>query len=153
MKNPFSACSQYCFFTKSRPLFCDLYPWDFPGKNTGVGCHFLLQGIFLTQRSKLSHALAGEFLTTKPPGKLKYDLYLPTKLFFLRPLSSQIYSYIYFFFNLWYLLLLHSYTLKIKFFELLKLCQHFCSRHSLSSIISCNWAGWVKCWLGHREYN
>ena len=31
-------------------LFC---PWDFPGKNTGLGCHchFLLQGIFLTQRS------------------------------------------------------------------------------------------------------
>ena len=26
-----------------------LYPWDFPGKNTGVGCHFLIQGIFLTQ--------------------------------------------------------------------------------------------------------
>ena len=22
--------------------------WDFPDKNTGVGCHFLLQGIFLT---------------------------------------------------------------------------------------------------------
>ena len=26
-------------------------PWDFPGKNTGLGCHFLLQGIFLTQGS------------------------------------------------------------------------------------------------------
>ena len=26
-----------------------LCPWDFPGKNTGVGCHFFLQGIFLTQ--------------------------------------------------------------------------------------------------------
>ena len=26
-----------------------LYSWDFPGKNTGVGCHFLLQGIFPTQ--------------------------------------------------------------------------------------------------------
>ena len=26
-----------------------LWPWDFPGKNTGVGCHFLLQGIFLTR--------------------------------------------------------------------------------------------------------
>ena len=25
--------------------------WDFPGKNTGVGCHFLIQGIFLTQGS------------------------------------------------------------------------------------------------------
>ena len=28
-----------------------LCPWDFPGKNIGVGCHFILQGIFLTQRS------------------------------------------------------------------------------------------------------
>ena len=28
--------------------FC---PWDFPGKNTGVGCYFLLQGIFPTQGS------------------------------------------------------------------------------------------------------
>ena len=26
-----------------------LCPWDFPGKNTGVGCHFLLQGTFPTQ--------------------------------------------------------------------------------------------------------
>ena len=29
-------------------LFC---PWDFPGKKTGVGCHFLLQGIFPTHDS------------------------------------------------------------------------------------------------------
>ena len=28
-----------------------LCPWDSPDKNTGVGCHFLLQGIFLTQGS------------------------------------------------------------------------------------------------------
>ena len=34
-----------------------LFPWDFSGKNTGVGCHcfiqgiFFLQGIFLTQGS------------------------------------------------------------------------------------------------------
>ena len=26
-----------------------LCPWDSPGKNTGVGCHFFLQGIFQTQ--------------------------------------------------------------------------------------------------------
>ena len=26
-----------------------LCPWDSPGKKTGVGCHALLQGIFLTQ--------------------------------------------------------------------------------------------------------
>ena len=27
-----------------------LCPWDFPGKNTEVGCHFLLKGMFLTQK-------------------------------------------------------------------------------------------------------
>ena len=31
-----------------------LCPWDSPGKITGVGCHSLLQGIFLTQESKPS---------------------------------------------------------------------------------------------------
>ena len=30
-----------------------LCPWDFPGKNTGEGCHFLLQGSFPTQGSNL----------------------------------------------------------------------------------------------------
>ena len=43
--------------------FCDLMDysppgssvqWDFPGKNTGVGCHALLQGICLTRGSKPS---------------------------------------------------------------------------------------------------
>ena len=29
-----------------------LRPWDFSGKNTGVGCHFLLQEIFPTQGLK-----------------------------------------------------------------------------------------------------
>ena len=28
-----------------------LDPWDFPDRNTGVGCHFLLQGVFPTQGS------------------------------------------------------------------------------------------------------
>ena len=45
----------------ARPL-C---PWDSPGKNTGVGCHSLLQGIFPTQGSNLrSPALAGRFFTS-----------------------------------------------------------------------------------------
>ena len=35
-------------WTVARRLLC---PWDSPGKNTGGGCHFLLQGIFLTQGS------------------------------------------------------------------------------------------------------
>ena len=36
---------------KPARLLC---PWDSPGKNTGVGCHPLLQGIFLTQGSNPS---------------------------------------------------------------------------------------------------
>ena len=30
-----------------------LCPWNSPGKNTGVGSHSLLQGVFLTQGSNL----------------------------------------------------------------------------------------------------
>ena len=47
----------------SSRLLC---PWDSPGKNTGVGCYALLQGIFLTQGSNpgLSSALASGFFTT-----------------------------------------------------------------------------------------
>ena len=32
-----------------------LCPWDSPGKNTGVGCHSLLQGVFPTQGSNPGH--------------------------------------------------------------------------------------------------
>ena len=39
--------------TPFDPVDCCLpgssFPWDFPGKNTGVGCHFLLQENFPTQ--------------------------------------------------------------------------------------------------------
>ena len=49
-----------------------LSPWDFPGKNTGVGCHFLLQRIFLTQglrASPASLALQIDSLPSEPAGK------------------------------------------------------------------------------------
>ena len=45
-------CAQLCP-TLYNPMDCSppgsFCPWDFPGKNTGVGCHSHLQGIFLTQ--------------------------------------------------------------------------------------------------------
>ena len=39
-----------------------LCPWNFSGKNAGLGCHFLLQGIFLTQglNPGLLHLLHGQ---------------------------------------------------------------------------------------------
>ena len=53
---------------------------NFPGKNTGVGCHFLLQGIFSTRiepASFASPALARGFFPTAPPGKPKvFNKYL-----------------------------------------------------------------------------
>ena len=48
-----------------------LCPRNFPGKNTGVGCLFLLQGIVSTQRSNPWHLLhwQADFFTTEPPGE------------------------------------------------------------------------------------
>ena len=52
-----------------------LCPWNFPGKNTGVGRHFLLQGIFPTQGQnlRLLHLLHWQegFLSLGPPGKTR----------------------------------------------------------------------------------
>ena len=39
-----------------------LHPWNFPGKSTGVGCHFLLQRIFPTQGSNLVLPHCGQVL-------------------------------------------------------------------------------------------
>ena len=72
---------------KACPTLCD--PMDcspsgssvhgiFPGKNTGVGCCFLLLGIFLTQRSNLwTHVswTAGRFFTAEPPEKPRNSVY------------------------------------------------------------------------------
>ena len=41
-------CLTLCDSMDYTRLLC---PWDSPGKNTRVGCHSLLQGIFLTQGS------------------------------------------------------------------------------------------------------
>ena len=50
-----------------------LCPWDFPGKNTGVGYHALLQGISPTQgwNPCLLHILhwQSDSLPLTPPGK------------------------------------------------------------------------------------
>ena len=58
-----------------------LNPLNFPGKNTGVGCQFLLQGIFLTQgwSPRLLHLLhwqAGS-LPPAPPGKPRWHQVSP----------------------------------------------------------------------------
>ena len=67
----------------SRPL-C---PWNFPGKNTGAGCHFLLQGIFLTRESNPGLLHYRQILyQLSYKGSPKYN----TSQFLLRPEGTQV---------------------------------------------------------------
>ena len=74
---------------KFASLLCQ---WDFPGKNTGVGCYFLLQGIFLTQGSNphLLHWLADSL----PLSRLGSSCYtsLHSKWQSQQPLCSIFFS-------------------------------------------------------------
>ena len=98
-----------------------LHPWDFPGKNTGVGCHFLLQGIFPTQglNPGLSHGrqtlyclshqgckqlkscrvhLKSLFLTAKPLARINRRQILTSEsTFHKRPIEWQ--NFFFFFFS------------------------------------------------------
>ena len=73
----FNECCCCCFSCRSCPTLLTPWtvalqapcPWAFPGNNTGLGCHFLLQGIFPNQGSNPSPVLTGRFFTTEPPGK------------------------------------------------------------------------------------
>ena len=52
------SCTTLCGSPPAR-LLC---PWDFPGKNTGVGCHFPFQGIFPPQGSNLRLLIGRQIL-------------------------------------------------------------------------------------------
>ena len=55
------SCLTVCNPMQSTRLLC---PWDSPGKNTGVVCHSLLQGIFLIQGLNLGLLHCGQVLIT-----------------------------------------------------------------------------------------
>ena len=72
-------CADLCLVALLCPALCNPMDWglpgssvhgDSPGKDTGVGCHALLQGIFPTQGSNpgLLHWQVGS-LPTELPGK------------------------------------------------------------------------------------
>ena len=74
------ACQATSFLSDSlcpyglEPTMQLLCPLDSLGKNTGVGCHALLQGIFLTQGLKLRllAALTGGFFATSATWDVAY---------------------------------------------------------------------------------
>ena len=59
-----ASCSVMSNSVQSQGLYSArlLCPWDFPGKSTGVGCCFLLQGIFLIQGSNPGFLHCGQIL-------------------------------------------------------------------------------------------
>ena len=96
----------YCYFlaTKSYPTLLQAHGlqharvlclWDFPDKNTGVGCHLLLQRIFTPQGSRIKPlSLTSPVLTVlshftnEPPGKplsSTQDVFYPFHAYFLFP--------------------------------------------------------------------
>ena len=79
---------QLCNLTDCRRL-C---PWDSPGKNTGVDCHALLQGIFPTQGSNpdLRHWQV-DSLPSEQPGKPRF---LPYSCFCLFSLPIFMMSFV-----------------------------------------------------------
>ena len=80
-------CAVLCLATQSCPALCN--PMDCsppgssvhgnsPGKNTGLGCHALLQEIFPTQGwTQVSH-IAGRFFTSWDTREARLDVHLKT---------------------------------------------------------------------------
>ena len=72
-------CVSVCVHTCLVMFLCDTMNYSpsgssvhgiIPGRNAGLGCHFLLQGNLPDQGIELtSPALTGRFFTTEPPEK------------------------------------------------------------------------------------
>ena len=73
VQSPVGACSVTSLcdpMNCSPPGSC---PRKFPGKNTGVGCHFLLQGIFPTQGLNMHLLLGSQILYRWATLKLDHE--------------------------------------------------------------------------------
>ena len=55
-------------------------PWDFPGKSTGAGCHFLLKGPSRPRDQTHISCIADRFFTAEPQGKPSSEVYSPVIL-------------------------------------------------------------------------
>ena len=68
-----SSCLILCDLLDCSPPGSSVHG-DSPGKNTGVGCHSLLQGIHPGTKPR-SQALQADSLLCEPPGKSKFHVY------------------------------------------------------------------------------
>ena len=86
------SCPALCYPMEPAGLFC---PWDSPGKNSWMGCHFLLQGIFLNQGLNpwFLHLLHWQVdsLPLNQSGKLKCLVFWDTA----KPFSELLYYFVF----------------------------------------------------------
>ena len=53
------------------------HPWDSPGKNTGVGCHFLLQCVKVKSESEVAQSCPtlSDRMDRSPPGSSAHGIF------------------------------------------------------------------------------
>ena len=53
------------------------HPWDSPGKNTGVGCHFLLQCMKVKSESEVAQSCPtlSDLMDCSPPGSSVHGIF------------------------------------------------------------------------------
>ena len=68
------SCQTLCNPLDCSPPGSSFCPWNFPGRNTGLGCHVLLQGLpnpGIKPVSLVSPALAGELFTASATWEVR----------------------------------------------------------------------------------
>ena len=71
---PLQSCPTLCDPIDSSPPG---FPWDSPGKNTGVGCHFLLQCMKVKSESKVTRSclIICDPMDCSPPGSSIHGIF------------------------------------------------------------------------------
>ena len=156
-----------------------LCPRDSPGKNTGVGCHTLLQGIFLTQESnsqllRLLHWQAGS-LPLVPPGKPLYQhspyhlslSCMSIKSYFSETswyiiISEVFICYLYFYLYIPYILIIYIYKIPLYLYlrkncltvcqgkNCLTVCQDFAAEKTKAKLSFDSYRRHFLFWLGAK---
>ena len=85
LRKSFAQCCCYCCWVASvmsnsvwphrRQPTRLLCPWDSPGKNTGVGCHFLLQCMKVKSEVTQSCPTFSDLMDCSPPGSFIHGIF------------------------------------------------------------------------------
>ena len=71
------SCLTLCESIDSSPPGSPVRPWDSPGKNSGVGCHFLLQSMKVKSESEVAQSCPtlSDPMDCSPPGSCVHGIF------------------------------------------------------------------------------